>query len=67
MDEIQIIDALRSGDLERQATALDEAARAVKTLVSSLFACSQSPRLFIQLRRRSSNSVRWSIPCWKTY
>jgi len=34
MDEAQIIDALRSGDLERQAPALDEALRVVKALIS---------------------------------
>jgi hypothetical protein len=34
MDETQIIDGLRSGNIERQAAALDEAVRVVRTLVS---------------------------------
>jgi hypothetical protein len=34
MTEAQIVDALRSGDVERQARALDEAARIVKKLIS---------------------------------
>ena len=33
MDDTQIIDALRSGDLERQAPALDEAPRVARALV----------------------------------
>jgi hypothetical protein len=34
VDESQIIEALQSGDLERQAPALDEAARIVKALMA---------------------------------
>lgn len=52
MDEAQIIEALRSGDLDRQAIALDEAARMAEALMA------ESIRAFVDAEARFAIAAR---------
>jgi len=52
MDEAQIIEALRSGDLDRQAVALDEAARITEALTA------ESIRAFVDSEARFPIAAR---------